>query len=129
MSGSGLSIQTGGGDMYYALTEDKQVIETDIEGYAEFWNSPERIVQVTELWPDVRVSTVFLGLDHRWYGGGPPIVFETMVFGGELDQEQVRYCTYDEALAGHAEMAAKVEKAEKAKLARAARKIKRGKKA
>lgn len=26
------------------------------------------------------VSTVFLGVDHRFIGGGPPLVFETMVF-------------------------------------------------
>lgn len=28
-----------------------------------------------------QVSTVFLGLDHRW-GEGPPILWETMVFQG-----------------------------------------------
>lgn len=26
------------------------------------------------------VSTVCLGLDHRYFGDGPPLVFETMVF-------------------------------------------------
>lgn len=50
---------------------------------------------------DVRVSTVFLGLDHRW-GDGPPQLFETMVFGGPLDQEQDHYSTWDEAEKGHA---------------------------
>jgi hypothetical protein len=46
------------------------------------------------------VSTVFLGLDHQW-GDGPPLVFETMIFGGEHDQYQERYSTWDEAEAGH----------------------------
>ena len=47
------------------------------------------------------VSTVFLGLDHG-YCGGPPILFETMIFGGPHDQYQERYCTWDEAVRGHA---------------------------
>lgn len=54
-----------------------------------------------------RISTVFLGLDHSW-NGGPPVVFETMVFGGPLDEEQDRYCTRAEAEAGHAMWVARV---------------------
>ncbi|MES2360001.1 MAG: hypothetical protein V4529_16800 [Gemmatimonadota bacterium] len=50
---------------------------------------------------DVRVSTVFLGLDHSW-GSGPPLLFETMIFGGAHDEEQWRYSTRAEAVAGHA---------------------------
>ncbi len=50
---------------------------------------------------DVCVSTVFLGLDHQW-GDGPPLIFETMVFGGEHDECQWRYSTWEEAEAGHA---------------------------
>ena len=42
---------------------------------------------------NIRVSTVFLGLDHRYSGQGKPILFETMVFGGKLDMEQERYYT------------------------------------
>jgi hypothetical protein len=51
----------------------------------------------------IRVSTVFLGVDHA-FGGGPPILWETMVFGGLLDGEQVRYTSHAAALAGHQEM-------------------------
>ena len=52
---------------------------------------------------DVLVSTVLLGLDHS-YGVGPPLIFETMIFGEShaLDQEQWRYATREEALEGHA---------------------------
>jgi hypothetical protein len=47
------------------------------------------------------VSTVFMGLDHS-FGGGEPVLFETMVFGGPTDQEyQWRYRTFDEAERGH----------------------------
>lgn len=49
----------------------------------------------------VRVSTVFLGTDHNWYGG-PPILWETMTFGPEPWNEcQWRWHTRDEAYAGH----------------------------
>jgi len=48
------------------------------------------------------VSTVFIGLDHRFFGDGPPLLFESMVFGGPLDGEQFRYPTWDAAAAGHA---------------------------
>lgn len=40
------------------------------------------------------VSTVWLGLDHR-VGDGPPLIFETMVFGEGSDEVYVdRYATY-----------------------------------
>ena len=49
----------------------------------------------------VRVSTVFLGIDHNWFDEGPPLLFESMVFGGPLDQEMYRYSTWNEAVQGH----------------------------
>ena len=50
---------------------------------------------------DITVSTVWLGIDHQ-YGAGPPLIFETMIFGGPLDEEQWRYSTENSAIAGHA---------------------------
>lgn len=50
---------------------------------------------------DITISTVWLGLDHR-YGDGDPVIFETMQFGGDADQDADRYCTLEEAEAGHA---------------------------
>jgi len=58
-------------------------------------------VAKTDLPGDVFVSTVFLGLDHGFGRPGPPILFETMVFGGPMDDYQERYATWDEAEAGH----------------------------
>ena len=72
----------------------------------------------------VRVSTVFLGLDHS-FGSGPPAVFETMVFNGKLDQYQQRYCTYDEAERGHKRMVHRVRLAEQSELERAVTKVRR----
>lgn len=59
------------------------------------------------------ISTVWLGMDHRW-GQGPPLIFETMVFapdevtlGPEIECR--RYSTEAEALAGHDETVLLVE--------------------
>jgi len=56
---------------------------------------------------DVRVSTVFLGLDHQW-GKGPPLLWETMIFGGEHDDYCDRYSSHEDAIAGHARAVALV---------------------
>jgi hypothetical protein len=56
------------------------------------------------------VSTVFLGLDHRFGTAGDPLLFETMIFGGPHDGYQERYCTWDEAEAGHAKAVALVRR-------------------
>lgn len=48
----------------------------------------------------VKVSTVWLGLDHN-FDDGKPLIFETMVFGGKDDQWQERWSTLSEAVAGH----------------------------
>jgi hypothetical protein len=55
---------------------------------------------------NMRVSTVFLGLDHN-LGGGEPVLFETMIFGGPLNDEQWRYATYADAERGHQEAVTK----------------------
>jgi hypothetical protein len=58
---------------------------------------------------DWRVSTVFLGLDHRHWGNGPPILFETMVFRhGKSADEMERYSSWDDAETGHKAMVRKV---------------------
>ena len=40
-------------------------------------------------------STVFLGLDHQLTEDGPPLLFETMVFGGPLSGETDRCSTWE----------------------------------
>lgn len=70
----------------------------------------------------VRISTVFLALDHS-FGGGRPMLFETMVFGGQLNDEQERCSTYDEAKAMHSRWVAAVKEAEMSPLERAVREV------
>lgn len=48
------------------------------------------------------VSTVWLGIDHSYLRQGPPIIFETMTFGGPMDSEvHGRYATERSARIGH----------------------------
>ncbi len=77
-------------------------------GSPEFYNAwdSDRTVAKDEI-GDVTVSTVFLVIDHAY--DGYPLLFETMVFGGDSDQYQRRYHTEAEALAGHAETLAAVK--------------------
>ena len=67
------------------------------------------------------VSTVWLGMDHSW-GDGPPLIFESLVFGGALADEMDRYSTWREAQNGHAALVDRVLRSERL-TARVARRI------
>lgn len=87
--------------MYYTL-KGREVVECTREDWAAMFEDwATRQIGRTER-DGITVSTVFLGLDHGFGAGGPPLVFETMIFGGPHDQDQERCCTYDEAEAMHA---------------------------
>lgn len=50
----------------------------------------------------VRISTIWVGIDaSSSLGDGPPLIFESTVFGGALSGEERWYATRDEAIAGH----------------------------
>jgi hypothetical protein len=49
----------------------------------------------------VLLSTVFLVSDHNFAAGGPPVLYETMLFVNGDDLFQDRYRTKEEAAAGH----------------------------
>ena len=57
-------------------------------------------VALTEI-GDSSVSTVWLGINYRFGGDGPPLIFETMPFGGPFDQEPFRSSTVAEAQRFH----------------------------
>lgn len=88
----------------YILKDGKPVKVKDLIEWARwFEKSKERIVKLTTIKNDIRVSTVFLGLDHNYSGKGKPILWETMIFGGPHDQYQQRYTSRKYAMKGHAE--------------------------
>lgn len=66
-------------------------------------NFASRVVAKTRLRGGVIVSTVWVGLNLN-YREGPPLIFETMVFGDGYDDLSRRYATEAEAEAGHQEV-------------------------
>lgn len=96
----------------YILDEDHNIVPV----YGGI-DSPEYLAATKWLWGndsrnrivaqvqdgEIMVSTIFLGIDHA-FGNGPPVLFETMIFGeeaGDLNGYQERCCTWDEAVEGH----------------------------
>jgi hypothetical protein len=97
---------------------DKYILEgrtpkavADLIEWARWFEKADRHVARDEI-NGILVSTVFLGLDHGWGMHSRPVLFETMVFGGKYDQSQERYCTWDEAEAGHKQWLKKVQDSE-----------------
>jgi hypothetical protein len=72
---------------------------TTLEWAMSFEDFEQKVVAKATV-GDAEVSTVWLGLNHQ-FGDGPPLIFETMIFGGEHDQWQDRYSTEEQAKAGH----------------------------
>ena len=89
----------------FILNNHDPVVCEDLNTWARWMETPERLVQDTKLIDsvhnDVRVCTAFLGVDVN-FGDGEPILFETVVFGGPHDWELYRYRTWEEAEQGHA---------------------------
>jgi hypothetical protein len=95
---------------YFKLDGKAVVPVDDVMIWAEWLERAERRIALDEVAGAV-ISTVFLGVNPQW-GDGPPLVFETLVSGGQLDGEMDRYSTWDEAAAGHVAMCVKVKLAE-----------------
>lgn len=82
------------------ILKDKAVVACDdLTMWAQWMETADRKVD-ENIMGDVRVSTVFLGLDYS-FGGGSALLFETMIFGGPHDGYQRRYSTWNEAEHGH----------------------------
>jgi len=94
----------------YVLDENgRVVVETDDDKWSAFMERGRRHVVGYFEGNGVKVSTIFLGIDHRHVFGDEdklpikpiPILWETMVFGGCLDGYQERYTSAEDALRGH----------------------------
>ena len=86
----------------YILVNGEPQVEPNLLKWAEWFENSERHLK-QDVIGNTRISTVFLGLDHS-FGGGPPVLWETMIFDGPeglLDETQWRYTSQEDALAGH----------------------------
>lgn len=89
---------------YFTIDDYDQPVDVgDIDKLVEWFDAdPSRRHLGDTRVGDARVSTVFLGINTNHPFPGPPVLWETMVFGGPLDQYQRRYSTVADARAGHA---------------------------
>lgn len=98
---------------HWILDDDWNPVEVDLYTWARWLDHGHRVLACDkdESDPDktITISTVFLGIDHNWNPYGPPVLWETMIFGGLLDQEMDRYTSKEAALAGHQAMCARVK--------------------
>ncbi len=88
---------------WYKLNDDHTTEQVSLYDYA-LWNKDNDkniVIGKYKIGKDIEVSTVFLGLDHCYTECNKPLLFETMVFGGEHDQFMSRYETYEKAVEGH----------------------------
>lgn len=103
---------------YYWLDDAQQPVQaprTD-EGRTKWteWFERDENRRVKEtITMGVRVSTVFLGIDHS-FGSGPPVLWETMTFAGGDRLHlpiavQTRYTSVEDAILGHELIVAEVE--------------------
>jgi hypothetical protein len=88
----------------------REPIEAHFETWAGWFETADRHVR-DSFQGDVRVSTVFLGLDYNFSDHGPPLLFETMAFVGHEEAGCERYATWAEAEEGHARWVNQVFKA------------------
>ena len=84
----------------YILDGHKPVLCDDLMKWAKWFETADREVAKTSISDEITVSTVFLDLNHN-YGDGEPLLFETMIFDGKLDEEMERYSTWEDAEEGH----------------------------
>jgi hypothetical protein len=95
-------------DYYELIGQTAVPVHGGVLEWAQKFETMDRRVAETRLFGMCDVSTVFLGLDQSW-GGGPPLLFETMAFWYcEGGYEQERCSTWLQAQEQHARMCAEV---------------------
>lgn len=100
---------------YILNAQGEPVSEPDLMTWGKWLetNRSTRIVNQEKVGQST-VSTVFLGLDHNFDTDGPPVLWETMVFGGKLNGEMERCSgSREQAEAMHQRMVERVKKGDK----------------
>jgi len=92
--------------MYYILKGKEIIPCNDIKIWAA--TCAKNDIAKTQIF-DSFVSTIFLGINHNFDDTKKPLLFETMIFGGERDGLQERFTTYDEALNRHNEIVSELK--------------------
>ena len=91
---------------YYILNAYKQFLQVnDVLTWARWFESAhqtgQRFVRQNRM-NGILISTIFLGIDHNFFGSGPPILWETMIFGLYRVDPQWRFSDVESAKHWHA---------------------------
>lgn len=92
---------------YILDAEGKPVAEPDLLKWAEWMGITDRHI-ANDMIFGVNISTIFLGVDFSAFFGTPPMLWETMIFGGRYSYYQERYISREDAIEGHAKAVAMV---------------------
>jgi hypothetical protein len=92
--------------LHYTVDDQGEPVPCeDLLTWARWLEDDNHRIVAQEIVAGFKVSTVFLGVDHGLHGHGPPILWETMIFGPDhktaFDGYQERYTSRREALEGH----------------------------
>jgi hypothetical protein len=110
----------GGTFTHYILDNERRPARTDILTFAAWYENFDNRRVAETFTEHHHISTVFLGFDHGW-GDGPPVLFETMVFGKDENRHvddaatdiMCRYVSWDDAETGHKTVVKQVLKLER----------------
>lgn len=93
---------------YFYILKEKQAVP--VAGLEEWARAGGVRHIATDKIGGAYVSTIFLGINHRHSGNGPPILFETATFLGGRIAEQTRSSTWEEAEKQHAAAVERVQR-------------------
>lgn len=97
---------------FYKLVDRKPVVCSCTEWVESFNDVKATTVNRSDIDGTI-VSTVFVGIAFDQYAFDNPALFESMIFGGALDQEQQRCATLVEAEAMHLRFVDRVKESQK----------------
>ena len=93
-------------EVYFVLDESGEPRrEFDVDAWERWFARADRRIARTAVTPEITVLTTFRGVDEVSENGDQPKLFESRVFGGVLDGEEVGLRTRAESLAAHSALA------------------------
>lgn len=97
-------------ERYYILDKEHKIVPVeDVVQWSKWFEKAERRIRVSRH-PMFVVSTIFLGINHSFIPGNPPLFFETAIKEGEFWDVVKRHSTHMEAVHYHLEATLELEK-------------------
>lgn len=100
--------------LYFIIDDNGSIHQTDAIVWSQWFSTNDRCVVVDYLKSngeklisceatehEIKISTVFVGINSGGVFDNNIEIFETMVFGGDFDGYTSRYATVSEAIVGH----------------------------